>query len=473
MTNQNNRKQIDPQVRACVDRYETMLFRGQHDYFDEDDLLDVADYYYNDMSRKDDALACLDYILALHPNSVLAVLMKAEILFSGGRRGEAWSMVRAIDDQTDQDVLYYCGLFSLEEGKLNDAEAYYRKAYFAQAGGGTELFVQIVWDYLDRGITDGLDLWFEILPQAYRSETGVLEARATYLQMCGKYTEAIAVEEKLIDSDPYNVAYWVAISKLYFQTDNYAKAHESIEYALDISPADGDALLVAASVAVVQGNHAEANRLFEKYISIDDKNGMAYFDNAKTLAELKRYDEALVQLNYALKYSGDDSEAKAAIYNEIAATYWDKEDLQQATLYNEKARKAGIGDEYYYSRKLAIELTQGEKTHVEEYTDILLRATIAKQSDPSGVMLLLTHFKEYRMAKALASATEAGNAEYRYSCCPCLAFIALHEKDIDSFFRNLKYAVEYAPDDTARLLSAVFPPEMDVKDYYNYALANY
>ena len=46
-----NGNAINASVRKNVDRYEAMLVSGRREYFDEDDLLDVADYYYNDMSR--------------------------------------------------------------------------------------------------------------------------------------------------------------------------------------------------------------------------------------------------------------------------------------------------------------------------------------------------------------------------------------------------------------------------------------
>ena len=39
-----NGNAINASVRKNVDRYEAMLVSGRREYFDEDDLLDVADY---------------------------------------------------------------------------------------------------------------------------------------------------------------------------------------------------------------------------------------------------------------------------------------------------------------------------------------------------------------------------------------------------------------------------------------------
>ena len=117
-----NGNAINASVRKNVDRYEAMLMSGRREYFDEDDLLDVADYYYNDMSRKENALQCIEYALSLHPECLMALLMKAEIYFYSGKRDEAWLIIDSVSDRTDQDVLYYKGLFCLEEGKLEKSK---------------------------------------------------------------------------------------------------------------------------------------------------------------------------------------------------------------------------------------------------------------------------------------------------------------------------------------------------------------
>ena len=46
----------------------------------------------------------------------------------------------------------------------------------------------------------------------------------------------------------------------------------------------------------------------------------------------------------------------------------------------------------------------------------------------------------------------------------------LHQRD--AFLKNLKAAMEQAPDAAESILSGLFPEGMDVTDYYQYALSN-
>ena len=154
-----NGNAINASVRKNVDRYEAMLVSGRREYFDEDDLLDVADYYYNDMSRKENALQCIEYALSLHPECLMALLMKAEIYFYSGKRDEAWLIIDSVSDRTDQDVLYYKGLF-LKKVNLKRLTSFIKKRILLKWAIVQNCFVRlfrIIWSTMLRTVwTNGL-----------------------------------------------------------------------------------------------------------------------------------------------------------------------------------------------------------------------------------------------------------------------------------------------------------------------------
>ncbi len=473
MTNSNNKRKIDDEVRRSVARYEDMISRGLRDYFDEDDLLDVADYYYNDMSRKEDALQCLEYALQLHPDCLSAILMKAEIFFFNDKRNAAWKLIDGIQDKSDPDVLYYRGLFNLEEGRLEDADSYYKKAYFAQMGDCVEIFCQIVWDYLDRGIIDKLENWYGMLPNNLQEKRAVLETKAEYFHLLSKFKEAIAIEEKLIDSDPYNVSYWNAITRLYCLDDNLEKAYEGVTYALDINPNDTEALMLAAEVSSLQENYEKSHEFYERYIRIDDKNSLAYFNNARTLMYCERYREALWQLHYALKYCEDQQIAKLNIFEQLSTVLWALGDLEKATVYLDKARGEKLGDEMYTIRRLSIDLKGNKDKNIGAYVEKLLEYNIKSQGDPCALLYLLTSFKKYAWAKKVADIVMAKNPKHKNSCYPFLSLIAFYEHDDEKFLMCLEKAIENVPNETRRVFAGIFPDELDVKDYYAFAVGHF
>lgn len=469
----NNRKAVDEHIRFIVGVYEDMLMSGHAFYFDEDDLLDVADYYYNDMSRNADAIKSLDYALRIHPDCVMAKLMKAEIYFFDGQRQEAWDLVNGIMDKDDPDVMYYCGLFKLDEGKVKEANEYYKRAYFAQIGEGLEMFCQIVMDYIERNITKGLDRWFAMLPDKFQEDPQILEVKAEYYHKLGKYREAVAVEEKLIDRDPYNSDYWRSLAKLYYLDGNLRKAYESVVYALDINPDDSESILISAEIASNQSDYARACESYAKYIQIDDKNGLAYFDYAQALACEERYAEALVQLKYAEKYRVEPGISMQEINEQRTVLYWALDDLKNARLYLEKARKEGLPDDVYMLRQLAIELKDKKSNKVPDLVGtLLLDYYVRQQENPMPLMVLLVTMERFDLLNEVISAVNAAIPSYKDICSPFIARMALCEKDRDKFLSYLRVSVRKVPYVTRQVFHGLFPVALDVKDYYDYAVKN-
>ena len=85
----NNKDTNSKEVLRKVWRYEEMLRSNTKVYFDEDDLLDIAEYYYYDMSKDAEALRCLDYALKLHPESLPVKLRISEIRYFQGETARA------------------------------------------------------------------------------------------------------------------------------------------------------------------------------------------------------------------------------------------------------------------------------------------------------------------------------------------------------------------------------------------------
>lgn len=469
----SSKKQVSDEIRRVVSRYEHMLASGRKEYFDEDDLLDVADYYYNDMSRPDDATMCLDYVIKLHPDCTMAYLMKAEILYYQDKTSEAWKILRGLDDSGDSDVLYYCGLFSLEEGKYEEAAEYYRKAYFAQAGGGTEMFCQIVWDYLDHNITAGLDRWFALLPERQQHDLDVMEARAEYLRQKGDLTAAADIEEKLIAKDPYNVTYWNGLTKLHYQNADYASAKESVKYALDIDPDNTESLMLAAEIALEQEQWKKANEYYDRYIALEDRDALAYYNNARALSYMGRYNDAAVQLDYALKYSDKEHLTKADVLEQYALIYWKLGKPSMAKKILDKAHKEGLPETIYLLKLIHLNLETGNEKKMGEYVERVTQGIIRGEMPPNVLLYTLISYEKYDLAQRAIDEILQGLPVLEPLCLAFRAMIYFHSGDKQKFLDNLKRAVDEDEEVAHSILRPIFPESLDVKDYYDFAATHW
>lgn len=460
---------IDRSIIESVERYESMLLTGTKEYFDEEDLLDVADYYYNDMSRPDDALQCIDYVLQLHPSSRNAVLMRAEIYFYEGKREEAWKILSSLRNTRDPEVMYYYGLFSLEEDKVADAVSYYSKAYFYQKGDALDMFCQMAWDMLEHNETRGVPQWIDMLPERQKDNTRVREVQAELQRQMGDFPAAIATEQRLIDRDPYNVHYWNGLTKLYCQSGRYTDAIESVTYAIDIAPNDPEALILGGEVYTNLKENEKAADFYARYIAVDDKNPHAYFDYAHVLICMDKYEEALVQLAYALKYSDNRSVKNMEIYELLSTVYWAIDDYRTARHYLELAKEQGLPEWAYAFRKLSIDLKEGKKVRLARPTLRVaeLIAGAHMQLDP----LFFTLFNAHRLDLIIKVMDEIEKTYPRYKSAflPFRSATYYFEHKGDEFLRYLKEAVKREPERTKAVFSSLFPPTLDLGSYYDYA----
>ena len=70
----NNKKYFDsPEFGRLLQRYERSLQMGKDEYFESDELSDIAEYYY-DKKDKPRAEYVLDYAMHLHPGAVLPLV---------------------------------------------------------------------------------------------------------------------------------------------------------------------------------------------------------------------------------------------------------------------------------------------------------------------------------------------------------------------------------------------------------------
>lgn len=472
----NNKDTNSKEVLRKVWRYEEMLRSNTKVYFDEDDLLDIAEYYYYDMSKDAEALRCLDYALKLHPESLPVKLRISEIRYFQGETAEAWELLKSVSEQDDPDVLYFHGLFSLEEKDYRKAEEYYRKAYSQEQGTGVDLFCSIVTDYLEHGVIDVLDKWFNMLPDVYQSEPKVLDLKVSYLQMSGRPAEAVKLVEKLIDSEPYNVEHWINLTKLYMQLGEFGKARESNAYIQDLDPGNHVSLCFSADIEFHTGNMRLAHDLYDKYISVEDKDAYAYFNNAFCLVYMYKLDEAMQQLHYSKKFVDDsNTELQKKIYLLTASVLICKDKLDEAKEELEKARECGLPDEDYQHNSAMILFKGGKAAEAVRILDALLLKYLKEGTFPEPVYnayLVLGDYDDLIKALdttvAFCSSTDTCQ-NFDTECSPFYAFCYYEKKEKVKFLNYLKTAVEKSPGVVARLFESVFPESLDVKDYYTYA----
>lgn len=461
---------ISPEILELVNSYENMLIHGRKDYFDEDDLVDIADYYYNDIMRDNEALRCLDYALQLHPQGVAPRLMKAEIIFYHGDHKKAWEILDGISDKEDPDVLYYYGLFNLEEGNIERANDYYHKAYFKDSGDGGEMFSQLAWDFINHSEWDVLQEWFALLPDSLQHSVKVLEVKLECEVHADNIDKALAVAEELIDHDPYNVSYWTARARLNIEAGDMDKAWESVVYAIDIDKTDAEAYFLAGEIKYEEKLYDESYGYYKEGFKYDDKDGRAYFNAAMSARQIGKVDESQRMLDYAVKHMRDCPSLKPQIYLQYALNFIDKDDLKSAQKYLDMAKEAGISDACYSILEMRIHIRLGDsKAKIKDYVNDAIARCKEENSLYPPLIPALFESNDMEIVAYGIGRIEKMLPQYADSCVPYKALLYFYEDDRNKFLENLKLASESYPVLTKALFDDIFPKSLDVADYYDYA----
>lgn len=218
--------------------------------------------------------------------------------------------------------------------------------------------------------------------------------------------EALQADAERVPRDP---ARWSALGLAYVQQARltadpswYAKADEALDRSMQIEPAENaEALTGQAALAAGQHNFADALRLSNASLALNDYSPTTYGVHVDALTEMGRYDEALTAAQRMLALRpGLDS------YSRLSYAFELRGDIPRARLALEEAGKSATtpADQAFVSFYLGeLAFSQGDLAGAAGFYDEALRA------DPSYLSAQAGRGK----VRAATGETDAALADYR------------------------------------------------------------
>ena len=111
----------EEEFKKSLARYEEMLQGGQPVYLEADELTDIAEYYMVKNKMKQ-AMACIDYALSIHPDSVDPLIFLARQKMFDGDWSEAIRIRNKVSDPKDREVMFFDAEMLLRQGNVEKAE---------------------------------------------------------------------------------------------------------------------------------------------------------------------------------------------------------------------------------------------------------------------------------------------------------------------------------------------------------------
>lgn len=459
------------EFRDILSRYEDSLKAGRQEYFESDELTDIAEYYYN-KGRYHEATTTLDYAIRLHPGAAMPLVFRGRMALIDDRNVEmARHYVDQIVDQLDLDCLYLRAEILIAEEKVDAADRFLEENIDRiDEDDIPDYILDIATLFIDYNLPDKAAKWLERSDEPDLADYREVKARIAFAR--GDYEQSERLFEQLLDEDPYSGHYWNSLASTQFMSNRINDAITSSEYSIAINPNDEEAILNKANGLFSLGNFAEAMKYYERYAKLCPSEGAAslfvgncLLNMGKAEESLSHYEKALAMFRKAGVSTSEVLQCLAFAYSQLGRT---KEALNAI---DEALDSDDVNRNEVMVVKGHILLEHGS---VKQAIGCFLNALRATSFSHEIFFRIAISVYDcgyptiaYRMFKAYTDVhSDEGDEGIAYlaSCC-------LHINRREEYLKYLKMACEKNPNEARKILGAEFPEGMDPKDYYAYELA--
>ena len=457
---------LSNEFRSVLKRFEKAEADGNHAMLDSDELVDVAEYYYNTGNVKY-ALEIIDTALSVYPGSVAPLLFKARVaLIEEKDVGMAEAYTEMIEDKADLDYYYMKAEILLAGGHAAEADEYLEKKYANVDDDDIDYFAidtaALFLDYMDM---DMAEKWLRRVDDEDLIEYKEQKARIMFEK--GNYEGCKKLYNELIDKDPYSTHYWNSLASSQFFSNDIEDSIRSSEYSIAINPKNASALLNKANGLYNLGNYAEALKFYLRYNELcpNDEYGEMLIGFCLLLSD--NYEGAISHLRKAEELSVPQSSNLVDIYKDWAFALCRLGRVDECLDVLDKTFTLNCDHDEMMVYRGSLLIGAGR---YRESKACFMRAMSDSGNSPRIFMKIAIAVYEggelemaYKLFNALFSFNSRWTDGYEYlaACCYDLG-------KTDEFLANLKKAVEFSPKDVKLVLGRLFPENMEPADYFQY-----
>jgi tetratricopeptide (TPR) repeat protein len=424
----------------------------------------------------EEAESAIQLALSLSPGAIAPLTYRIHEALYNGDTQRAWQLLDQIVEKNEPDYIYDRGEILIVEGRIQEADDYFREEFKkVPAEEYQDFVVDVANIYSDYGQSDKAMEWMN--RARYEDTPEFKEIMARTLFGLGKYKDSEKLFNELIDTDPFQKRYWNALASVQFMNEDYSNAIQSSEYAIAIDPKDPEGLIAKANGLYRLNNFEEARKYYQRYREQVPDDEFAILHEGTCLINMGLTDDAIELLEHGADIAQKNGASNMAelsrylpdIYQELAFVYSEKKMLEKALHYIDLTKTLDCDHAEIEVIRGHVLLANG---HVEEAEETF-RDAVLKAEDKEKIML--------RMLVSLYDNGYVSAAYFMFQkyfemvgpeCYVGYAYIALCCWDLhkaNEFIKYLETAVERNPREAKIVLSHLFPEDMQPADYVEYA----
>jgi len=244
---------------------------------------------------------------------------------------------------------------------------------------------------------------------------------AEFLLISGRYADALAAYQELIDEDPENPQFYLRVSQIYRQQRDFAKAREAADKARALDPMSPDIRINDAFILQGEGKIAEAVQTIKDLLASTEKSSYTKGDRASRAdlfnqlsafyREGDQTDLAVEALRQAAEVNPDKATEETLA---IVETYADAHEYSKAQQELEAALKKSPDDRDLRSRRATLLAELGKTDQAISEAKKLLNGKGGKEDRDAYLTLASVYDKAKRwedMGKALDQADKLSKSD--------------------------------------------------------------
>lgn len=487
------------EFKKLLAKYRQFLNSDDEDFFNADDLLDIAEYYHL-KNNHDESLRAAQCCSTLYPENEKAQVFIARTYLMNGDIDRAQQVTSEISSDDLLDTVYLRAELMLCKDEAGNAENYLRKHYelltdndfnncFSDDDDIDDSILYYPLDvaelFLDFMLCEYAEGWLSLIKDKEVLESAdYLECKARLLTAQEKYADAIPVWNAFIDKQAYSIMAWVQLSQCYYHEGNCAEALQCAQYAEAIDNNTPETYLAAGNSLFSLGKIEESLSMFSKYLSLCPNDIQGELLMASTLYSIGKFDDARSHIDVSISQvemlvsNGDDNCPDflcVEVYRQAAYIYSSSGFFDEALRFIDNLLFYNIPIEQYHILRASILL---EAKRLKEAFEILTELLKDSKHNPEtyinvGCMLVDSNVYEagFKLLSEVLSIID-GSGVNNGRGYDRLAFAALLTKRYDEFLDALELSVKHLPSETATIFCSFFPMEMPVCQYIEYARSN-
>ncbi len=351
-----------------VSRYENMIISGKSQYFDISEFEDIINYYlFRDNGHK--AVNVVNYAIKLHPYSTELKFKLAFVYYKSKKYLFALKVLNKLQqiEPSNHEVFILKGKIFISLNQTKQALQNFQHAISLQSDDDSvnDLYFEIG-EYLEQEENYQLALnFFNKCYEMDNDDDEVIYEIASCYDMSEQYDKSIIFYQKLLDIDPFDDEIWFNLGVIYNKIDDVDKALEAYDFALAIDQKSLFASFNKANTLANNKKYSQAIPYYIEFIKEIDDNPQAFCYLAECYRNINKLDNALEYYDKALNFDDNYSDA---FYGK-SLVFYETENYTQALISISKAIKIdNISDYLFLSAKINTKLNKfenAEKAYIQ------------------------------------------------------------------------------------------------------------